>query len=39
MRSPPASDALQVKWIFGGKMPDQGLKELYIDELKDLYSA
>jgi ferritin-like metal-binding protein YciE len=34
-----ASDALQVKSIFGGKMPDQGLKELYIDELKDLYSA
>src|ERR1700719_273375 len=24
---------------FGGNMPDQGLKELYIDQLKDLYSA
>jgi Domain of unknown function (DUF892) len=39
MQSPPASDALQVKSIFGGNMPDQRLKELYIDELKDLYSA
>jgi ferritin-like metal-binding protein YciE len=39
MRSPQASDALQVKSIFGGNMPEQGLKELYIDELKDLYSA
>lgn len=25
--------------LVGGNMPDQGLKELYIDELKDLYSA
>src|SRR6202162_829089 len=24
---------------FGGNMPDQGLKELYVDELKDLYRA
>src|SRR6266550_5851611 len=39
MQSPPASDALQVKSFFGGNMPDQGLKELYVDELKDLYSA
>jgi ferritin-like metal-binding protein YciE len=39
MQSPQASDALQVKSLFGGNMPDQGLKELYIDELKDLYSA
>jgi len=28
----------QVKIFLGGKMPE-GLKELYIDELKDLYSA
>jgi ferritin-like metal-binding protein YciE len=39
MRSPQASDALQVKSIFGGNMADEGLKELYIDELKDLYNA
>jgi ferritin-like metal-binding protein YciE len=40
MKSLQASDALQVKSLsFGGHMPDQGLKELYIDELKDLYSA
>src|SRR3984893_11754997 len=39
MRSPEASDALQVKSFFGGNMSEQGLKELYIDELKDLYSA
>jgi ferritin-like metal-binding protein YciE len=40
MKSLQASDALQVKsLLFGGHMPDQGLKELYIDELKDLYSA
>jgi ferritin-like metal-binding protein YciE len=39
MRLPQASDALQVKSFFGGNMPDQGLKELYVDELKDLYSA
>jgi ferritin-like metal-binding protein YciE len=25
--------------FFGGEMPNQGLKELYIEELKDLYSA
>jgi ferritin-like metal-binding protein YciE len=30
---------MQVKSIFGGNMPDERLKELYIDELKDLYSA
>jgi ferritin-like metal-binding protein YciE len=24
---------------YGGNMPDKGLKELYIDELKDLYNA
>jgi ferritin-like metal-binding protein YciE len=39
MRSPEASDALQVKSFFGGNMSEQGLKALYIDELKDLYSA
>src|SRR5713226_1993496 len=38
-RSPPASDALQVKSFFRGNMPDQGLKEVYVDELKDLYNA
>jgi uncharacterized protein DUF892 len=27
------------KLLFGGNMPGQGLKELYIDELKDLYNA
>jgi ferritin-like metal-binding protein YciE len=25
--------------FFGGEMPNQGLKELYIEELKDLYNA
>jgi ferritin-like metal-binding protein YciE len=30
---------MQVKSLFGGNMPDERLKELYIDELKDLYSA
>jgi hypothetical protein len=36
MQSPQASDSLQVKSFFGGTMPDQGLKELHIDERKDL---
>jgi ferritin-like metal-binding protein YciE len=25
--------------MYGGIMPNKGLKELYIDELKDLYNA
>jgi ferritin-like metal-binding protein YciE len=34
-----ASDASQCIRFPGGIMPDKGLKELYIDELKDLYNA
>ena len=29
----------EIAFLFGGLMADQGLKELYIDELKDLYNA
>jgi ferritin-like metal-binding protein YciE len=34
-----ASDVSQCIRFPGGIMPDKGLKELYIDELKDLYNA
>jgi ferritin-like metal-binding protein YciE len=34
-----SGSAVELDYLDGGHMPNEGLKELYIDELKDLYSA